>query len=283
MSVQGGPLTPLTDPVADDPTGLSYDGSPNWQPCISGVTTMCRSVASPKAQTITFGALAAKTFGDADFLVSATSSSGLQVAFAVSGSCTISAATVHLTGAGSCSVTASQTGDAAFAAAAAVSQAFAVAKANQTIAFGALADKMLGSADFSVNATASSGLDVAFAATGNCTVSGTTVHLSGAGACTITAFQAGNPNYNAAQEVTQPFSITSPVTPTHCTVPKVVGERLAAAKLTLKQHHCATGNVRSNYSRKVKKGRVSSQTPRPGLKLPAGSKVALVVSRGRKR
>jgi len=36
-------------------------------------------------------------------------------------------------------------------------------------------------------------------------------------------------------------------------------------------------------TRKVKKGRVSSQTRRPGLKLPAGSKVGLVISRGRKR
>jgi WD40 repeat protein len=283
MSVQGGPLTPLTDPVADDPTGLSYDDSPSWQPCIAGVTTMCRSVASPKVQTITFGALAAKTFGDADFTISATSSSGLQVSFAASGSCTISAATVHVTGAGSCTVTASEAGDATYAAAAPVSQTFVVAKANQTITFGALAGKRLGSADFSVNATASSGLNVSFAASGNCTLSGTTVHLTGAGLCTITASQAGNTNYNAAQDVAQPFSITRAATTALCTVPKVVGERLAAAKLALKQHHCGAGHVRYNYSRKVKKGRVSSQTPRPGLKLPAGSKVGLVVSRGRKR
>jgi PASTA domain/WD40-like Beta Propeller Repeat len=283
MSVQGGPLTPLTDPVSEDPTGLSYDDSPSWQPCIAGVTTMCRSVAPPKAQAITFGALAAKTFGDADFPVTATSSSGLQVSFTASGSCTIGAAIVHVTGAGSCTVTASQAGDAAYAAAAPVSQTFVVAKANQTIAFGALTAKMLGSADFSVSATASSGLDVSFAATGNCTVSGTSVHLTGVGSCTVTASQAGNPNYNAAQEVAQSFSITHAVTATHCTVPKVVGERLPNAKLALKQHHCSVGSVRYSGSRKVKKGRVSSQTRRPGLKLPAGAKVGLVVSRGRKR
>jgi len=283
MDVHGGALAPLTDPVADDPAGQAYDDSPSWQPCIAGVTTVCVSVASPKAQTITFGALAAKTFGDADFPVSATSSSGLQVSFAASGNCMLSAATVHVTGAGSCTVTASQAGDAAYAPAAPVSQTFVVAKANQTIAFGALTGKRLGSADFSVNATASSGLNVSFAATGTCTVSGTTVHLTGAGSCTITASQAGNTNYNAAQDVAQPFSIARAVTTAHCTVPKVVGERLAAAKLALRQHHCAAGHVRYNYSRKVKKGRVSSQTRRPGLKLPAGSKVGLVISRGRKR
>ena len=283
MSVQGGALTPLTDPVADDPTGLSSDDSPSWQPCIAGVTTMCTSVALPKAQTITFGALAAKTFGDADFPVSATSSSGLPVSLAVSGSCTISAATVHLTGAGSCTVTASQAGDADYAAATAVAQSFAIAKANQAISFGALAGKKLGDADFTVSATASSGLNVSFAASGNCTVSGTTVHLVGAGSCTITASQPGNAAYNAASEIAQSFSITRAATPAQCTVPNVVGKRLAAAKAALGQHHCGAGHVKYTYTRKVKKGRVASQTRRPGLKLPAGATVGLVVSRGLKR
>jgi WD40 repeat protein len=283
MSVHGGPLTPLTDPVADDPAGQSYDDSPSWQPCITGVTTMCISVALPKAQTITFGALAGKTFGDADFPVSATSSSGLPVSFAASGSCTISAATIHLTGAGSCTVTASQAGDANYAAATPLAQTFAIAKANQTITFDSLGGKRLGDADFGVSATASSGLNVSFAATGNCAVSGTTVHLTGAGSCTITASQAGNTNYNAAAEIAQSFSIARAVAAARCTVPKVVGERLVAAKSALRQHHCGAGHVRYTYSRKVKKGRVTSQTRRPGLKLPAGSNVGLVVSRGRKR
>ena len=283
MSVQGGPLTPLTDPVADDPTGLSSDDSPSWQPCVAGVTSMCRSVATPKAQAITFGAIGAKTFGDPDFPVSATSSSGLPVSFSGSGSCALSTATVHLTGAGSCSVTAAQAGDATYAAATSVSQTFAIAKANQSITFGALGGKRLGDADFGVSASASSGLNVAFAATGNCTVSGGTVHLTAAGSCTITASQAGDANYNAAADIAQTFSIARSVTAANCTVPKVVGERLAAAKLALRRHHCGTGHVSYAYSPKVGNGRVRSQTRRPGLKLPAGSKVGLVVSRGRKR
>src|SRR5258705_6706469 len=35
--------------------------------------------------------------------------------------------------------------------------------------------------------SSSSGLSVSFAASGNCTVMGSTIHLTGAGACTITA------------------------------------------------------------------------------------------------
>src|SRR3989441_1061306 len=82
-----------------------------------------------------------------------------------------------------------------------------VNKANQTITFSALADKTFGDADFTVSATASSGLAVSFSASGNCTVAGSTVHITGAGSCTITASQSGNPNYNPAANVAQAFAI----------------------------------------------------------------------------
>ena len=75
------------------------------------------------------------------------------------------------------------------------------------ITFGALAGKTYGAADFNVSATASSGLAVTFTASGNCTVVGTLVHITGAGSCTITAHQAGDTNYNAAPDVPQTFSI----------------------------------------------------------------------------
>lgn len=159
------------------------------------------------AQTITFGALADKTFGDPDFSVSATASSNLTVGFTASGNCTVSGAAVHITGGGSCTIIASQAGDATFGAAPDVPRTFAIAKASQTISFGALPAKTFGSPDFSVSATASSGLTVSFTATGNCTVTGSTVHLTSAGSCTITAAQAGNANFNAAVSVPQSFAI----------------------------------------------------------------------------
>jgi hypothetical protein len=64
-------------------------------------------------QTITFGALADKTYGDPDFTVSATGgASGNPVTFAATGNCSMAgAATVHISGAGSCTVTASQAGN----------------------------------------------------------------------------------------------------------------------------------------------------------------------------
>lgn len=89
-----------------------------------------------------------------------------------------------------------------------------IVKADQTITFGSLSDKDYGDADFTVAATASSNLDVTFSATGACTVSGDTVHLTTKGTCTITADQSGNANWNAAPSVSQSFTVydvTGPV------------------------------------------------------------------------
>ncbi|MCA1554701.1 MAG: Ig-like domain repeat protein, partial [Chloroflexi bacterium] len=100
-------------------------------------------------------------------------------------------------------------------------------KANQTIAFGALGDKIFGDADFAVSATVSSSLGVSFAASGNCTVSGTTVHITGAGSCTITASQGGDANYNAAPNVQQSFNIAQASTSTALTSsgsPSILGQ-----------------------------------------------------------
>ena len=161
------------------------------------------------SQTIAFSALAAKTFGDAEFSVGATSSSGLPVAFTASGNCAVAGALVHLTGAGSCTVTAQQTGDTNYLAAADVPQTFSIAKASQTIAFAALSGKTWGDADFNVGATSSSGLPVSFTASGNCTVAGTLVQVTSAGSCTVTAHQAGNVNYGAAPDVSRSFPIAT--------------------------------------------------------------------------
>src|SRR5213078_4795373 len=104
----------------------------------------------------------------------ATATSGLGVSFAAAGNCTLSGSSVHITGAGSCTVTASQAGDGNYNAAASVGRSFTIAKADQTISFGALADKTFGDAPFTVSATGgASGNPVTFGAAGNCTSGGT--------------------------------------------------------------------------------------------------------------
>ena len=82
-----------------------------------------------------------------------------------------------------------------------------VLKANQTITFAAIPDHFFGEADFTVTATASSGLAVTFAASGACTITGATVKLTASGSCTITASQAGDANRNAAADVSRTFNV----------------------------------------------------------------------------
>ncbi len=161
------------------------------------------------SQTITFGALADKTFGDAPFTVSATASSGLIPTFSVvSGSATISGSTITLTGAGNVTVRAQQSGNSNYNAASGVDRSFMVNKASQTITFGALADKTFGDAPFAVSATASSGLSPTFSIlSGPATISGSTITLTGAGSVVVRAEQAGNGNYNSASAVDRTFTV----------------------------------------------------------------------------
>lgn len=80
----------------------------------------------------------------------------------------------------------------------------------QSITFAALGGKTYGDATFSVAATASSGLAVAFssATTGVCSVTGSTVAILTAGTCTINADQAGDASFAAAPQVAQSFTVT---------------------------------------------------------------------------
>ena len=193
----------------------SSDGT-SWTDATAGDST--RSVCvkaftvTQTAQTITFGTLSNKTLGSAPFTVSASASSGLPVSFAseTSSICTVSVSTVTLVAVGTCTIQATQAGNTTYGAATPVSQSFQVTQATQTITFGALANRVFGTAQFTVSATASSGLPVSFASTTLtvCTVAGNTVTLVAVGACTIQATQAGNSNYAAATAVNQSFQVT---------------------------------------------------------------------------
>jgi len=84
-----------------------------------------------------------------------------------------------------------------------------VSRAGQTITFPPLPTKTYGDPDFTISATGGgSGNLVNFnVITGSCTVSGNTVHIMGAGSCTIRANQQGNDNYNPSPSVSQTFVI----------------------------------------------------------------------------
>jgi hypothetical protein len=238
-------------------------------------------------QTITFDPIADRTYGDPAFAPHATASSGLPVSFSANGACFIFGGVVYPTSGGSCTVTASQPGGLNFNPAPDVARTFRIARRRQSITYLApLETKTFGDPDFAVSAFSSSGLPVSFAASGNCVVSGATVHLTAAGSCTITASQAGDVNWEPAPDVSQTFAIerAAPATPTaRCRVPKVVGKRLVSAKRMIASRHCRTGKLIYAYSRKRKKGIVISQSRRPGRVMPVGTRINLIVSRGRRR
>jgi hypothetical protein len=71
-------------------------------------------------------------------------------------------------------------------------------------------------------------------------------------------------------------------TPGLCNVQNVMRMTLAGAKSALARVNCRLGKVNTAYSKRVRRGRVVSQQPTFGAVLPKGSKVNLVVSRGRK-
>jgi len=168
-------------------------------------------------QTITFDALPAKMFGEANFQLSATGgASGNAITYTSSDAnvATISGNTVTIVGAGTTAIIASQAGNTIYNAAIDVPQTLTVTKANQTITFNALTTKTFGDAAFTLSATGgTSGNAITYTSSDTkvATVAGNTVTIVGAGKATITANQAGNMNYNAATNVSQTLTINKAV------------------------------------------------------------------------
>src|SRR5204862_80515 len=97
-------------------------------------------------QTITVGTHApANATYNTNFTVAATSDSSLVVAYSSAGVCTNVGATFTMTsGTGTCTVKYDQAGDSNYNAATQVTKSVTAQKANQTIAFGVLANKTFG-------------------------------------------------------------------------------------------------------------------------------------------
>jgi hypothetical protein len=129
LNSNGGFSYTMTNSAALDTfTYQALDGITNLGPA---TVTIGQTLQS---QTITFGPLGNKTYGDAPFGLSATASSGLPVSFSVlSGPAVITNTTLTITGAGTVVVRASQAGNSTYAAAPNVDQSFTVNPAPLTV------------------------------------------------------------------------------------------------------------------------------------------------------
>jgi Tol biopolymer transport system component len=121
--------TPSSATATTNPPGLTvvvtYDGSPT-PPTNAGSYAVAASVSDADfvglangtltiaraSQTIAFDPLPTRAVSDPPFTVSATASSGLPVSFGATGACSVAGTLVTLAGAGTCTVTASQAGNA---------------------------------------------------------------------------------------------------------------------------------------------------------------------------
>jgi exo-beta-1,3-glucanase (GH17 family) len=125
-----GTVLTLVGPGSCSVTAIQPGGRA-YQPAPSITQTF---VVGP--QTITFGSLITRTYGDGPLTLTATASSGLTVSFASTTNpvCTVSGTTLTIVAAGTCSITATQAGNSTYNAASPVSQSFTVGKASLTVA-----------------------------------------------------------------------------------------------------------------------------------------------------
>jgi uncharacterized delta-60 repeat protein len=80
-----------------------------------------------------------------------------------------------------------------------------------------------------------------------------------------------------------PPTVVRPPAAVRCVVPNVKRTTVARARRLLALKRCALGRAKRAYSIKVKKGTIISQGRRPGARLASGTRVNVVVSRGKRR
>ncbi len=151
-----------------------------------------------KNQSISFGDIVDKTFGDEPFELVVSANSGLPVQLElVAGAGTIDAeGFLILNGAGSFTIRATQAGDQNYFPVT-LEKTFVVAKAEQAVSINNIQAKTFGEAPFAVVAGSSSGLPVRFEiVAGPAAVSEQgVITINGAGTVTVRAIQPGNDNY----------------------------------------------------------------------------------------
>ena len=140
--------------------------------------------------------------------LSASASSGLAVTFSSSNEnvARIEGGKLVVVGAGSATITATQTGNENFEAATPIEKSISVAKLNQSITWNQEFNQYLTVDEtYQLAATASSGLDVTYTSSDEnvAHISGNNVIIRAVGNATISATQNGNANYNAASVITK--------------------------------------------------------------------------------
>jgi len=222
--------------IANQPGNTNYSAAPQVTETVN---------ATQASQSITF-TQSAPSFApyNGSFTVVAAASSGLPVTFGSSGVCTNAGATFTMTNSkGTCTVTVSQSGNANYLAAPSILQTTTAAKAAPAVTFTGAPATAPYQSTFTVAATTNSGITPTIAATGSCSISGTTVTMtSGTGTCTMTAKWAANAYY-LATTVAQTTTAEKLVSTVNWTAPAAItyGTALSGTQLN------ATASVPGNF------------------------------------
>jgi hypothetical protein len=161
-------------------------------------------IATKRAQSITFTQPTSPATLGSSFTIAPTATAGRAVTVQASGGCTINGVTVTMTsGVDSCVLTATQNGDADYAAAIPVIRTVAAQGKPQVVTLpGAPTSARYGSS-FVIAPVATSTLAVVTTATGGCTIDGLTVTMaSGTTACVLASTQAGDAEWRATTTTT---------------------------------------------------------------------------------
>jgi len=167
-------------------------------------------------QSITFTQPAAMNTRSGSQALTATSSAGNSYAVTLTSNypliCSISNRAIVVVKSGTCSITASQSGDGTYQSATSITKTFVISKATQTITFNQPAAMSVTSDTQTLTATSSAGgsypISFASADSGICAIeSGSVIRVVSAGTCSITASQAGDDTYTAAASVVKTFVI----------------------------------------------------------------------------
>ncbi|MBA2482326.1 MAG: hypothetical protein H0V44_16810, partial [Planctomycetes bacterium] len=170
-------------------------GDANWN--AAAVVSQTCTVAKAN-QTITFAAIANQTYANPQPTVTlgASATSGLAIAYTVTGPATISGTTLTITGVGTVTVNANQAGNGNYNAATQVPQSFTVNPGTPVITFPALAGATYNASPnptVALAATSNSGAAVSYAisgGTGTGSIAASTLTGTSAGTITVTASQA---------------------------------------------------------------------------------------------
>ncbi|MGB8262057.1 MAG: Ig-like domain repeat protein [Terracidiphilus sp.] len=216
---------------------LSVTFTPTDTTDYTTATATVTLVVNQASQTISFSPSSPVTYRAPPISLIATGGgSDNPVTFSVvSGPGTVSGTTLTITGAGTIVVTASQAGNANYAAASPVTASIVIAQAAQAISFSPSSPVTFRAAPITLIATGGgSGNPVTFSVvSGPGTVSGSTLTMTGAGTIVVTANQAGNANYLAASPVTASIVIAQATPTVNWTAPSAItyGTALGASQL----------------------------------------------------